>query len=619
MNQNISDLEFKIKQAQELYYNGESIIDDEEYDSLVYKLSLLDPNNILLNSVGAKANNEWIKEKHSYPLGSLNKINYPDDMSNWINNKLLSKDVLVVEKLDGLSIGCQYENGTLIKSILRGDAFEGEDILSNVLKMEGVIKYIPGFSGVLRGEIILKKSVYKKYLSNYSNPRNASSGICRELEGTNCKYLTLMFYQVYGKQFNLEEEQFDFLKQSGCLVPNYKLCKISKDVNSLWKEYQDSIRESLDYEIDGIVVNANDIEFQNSLGETNLRPKGKMAFKFANQFAKSIILDMSWVCGNSGRITPVCWFEKTNLLGSNIEKASVYNIAYINKLGLGIGSEVLVCKANEIIPRVEKVLTKGTEIQIPVNCPSCNSKLKMIGENLQCLNKSKCPAQVVGKVKNWIEKLNILEFGETLTERLVESKLVLDPADLYKLSLDDLASIERMGEKSAENCLNSLNSRKEVTLDVLVGSLSIPMNSDSSIRMVMAGGINTLDKLFNVTLQDLINIDGIGEIKAQHLIDGLIDNKDLIYRLLDNGIILKEPNIGKLTGMSFCFSGALSQKRSVFENMVSDNGGEVKNSVGKSLTYLILADPSSASSKAVKAAKNGTKVISEQEFFNLLK
>jgi DNA ligase (NAD+) len=617
----IKELEEKIKAAQIAYYNDSSIMDDDEYDALIYELCCLDKNNAVLKSVGAEPVEEWKKEKHPYPLGSLFKVNTPAELENWIKKDLHNRSVLVAEKLDGLSLGCQYEDGKLVKSPLRGDGSTGEDIYQNVLKMRGVPKYIPGFTGVLRGEIVLTKANHKTFFAEKANPRNAASGICRRLDGEGCEHLTVMFYQVLGKDFDTEQEQFEFLKQNNCFVPNHKLCNTPKEVADLWQEYQDKTRDSLDWEIDGLVVNCNDIEFQQSLGDTDLRPKGKRAFKFAKQFIKTTVKNITWSMGSMGRCVPICWVEPINLLGSTVSKASVYNVAYVKKLGLDVGADVLICKAGEIIPRIEKVVrSTGTVASAPTNCPECNSILIIDGENLMCPNIATCPSMVEGRILNWIKELNLLEWGDSLVEKLVVSKKAITVADLYRLSIDDLASLERMGEKSATTCHRLLWEKKEIPLEIFIGGLSIPLIGQSSIKLIMDAGIDTMDKMFKADITNFSCVPGMGPGRSKSLYEGLIKNKALINEILNLGVLIKEKKkmTGNLSNMQICITGSTEIKRADLIEMITEAGGVFNSSVGKLTTHLVIADPSSMSSKAVKARKQGVKLILEQDLLDLI-
>jgi len=318
-------------------------------------------------------------------------------------------------------------------------------------------------------------------------------------------------------------------------------------------------------------------------------------------------------------LTPVAVVDPVSLVGATVTRASIYNISYIEDLGLDIGATVLVARANDVIPRIEE-LVKGTGkvAEPPTNCPSCGGTLVMVGENLNCTNTEKCPAQVVGRIKNWVSDLNILEWGDTLIEKLVEAGKVSNVADLYTLTVDDLASIDRMGKKSAKKCFDSLWANNIVSLDVFIGALSIPMIGSSTIRQIMNVGCDTLEKFGQLGATEFEMVPGVGPSKAASLANGLVQNQKLILDLLDNGVKLKAKVIGKMSGSSVCFTGAMKNKRPVLEKMAADAGADVKSSVGKGLTYLVIADPNSTSSKAVAARKMGTVLISEEEFLDMV-
>jgi DNA ligase (NAD+) len=626
----IAELETKINQARDAYYNAQSEMDDDEFDALVYELSALDPKNKILAEVGAEpSTTEWKKEKHLFPLGSLNKVNTPKEMAAWITDNLQGKEVVVSEKLDGLSIGCQYDNGRLIRAILRGGGNEGENILANVLKMKGMVKKVShNFTGVIRGEIVLLKDDHQKYFPDYANPRNAASGLCRRLDGEGCQHLTLMMYDVMSADddvvgFETEKEKMVFLEDEGFILPNWAVVNNTAEVNRMWQDYQDNIRDSLNYEIDGLVVACNDLEFQQSLGETNLRPKGKMAFKFANQFAKTTIREVVWETGSMGRVNPVCRFEKTLLLGSTIEKASVYNIAYIEKLGLGEGAEVLVCKAGEIIPRVEKVVKKADIVaKAPTKCPSCDYPLVMNGEYLMCYNTDKCIEQVIGRIKNWVKELNILELGDKLIRKLVEEDLVHDPSDLYGLTVEQLSSLERMGKRSAEKVYAELWKVNPISLDVMIGGLSIALIGSSSIRLLMDAGYDNIDKLMGLSMAQMLAVKGMGEARSQSLYDGLKKNKKVIENLLTNGVkIMKKTEKktgGKLDGKTFVLTGEMSRGRKEIAADIEAAGGVVQGSVNGKTNFLVQADPSSETVKTKKALAMGVKILGEEQLMGMI-
>jgi len=618
----IKDLEIKILKARDKYYNGVTDISDATFDAWIDELKKLDPHNNAVTMIGFSVPvSEWKKEKHLIPLGSLDKVNTPEEITSWAINSAKNKDILVMSKIDGLSLGVQYQNGRAIKGVSRGGGLEGEDLFNNVIKMNGFKnKVSDNFSGTIRCEIVLKNEDHKKYLSSYSNTRNAASGVARRYDGSQSEHLSIIAYQVIGdKSFPTEVSQIKWLEDNGFEVPKYKLCESAKDVVQFWNEYQSSIRSKIDYDVDGLVCAINDLEFQYDLGETAMKPKGKMAFKFPNETAKSKIKKIDFQVGSSGRITPVVTIDKVKILGVDIERASVYNMAYLQRLELDVGAEVLVCRANDVIPRIEDNLVKtGTVISAPKNCPVCSGKVEMQGEYLVCTNIDNCEAQQVGKLENWISNLNVLELGETLIQKLFKEGLVKDVADFYTLSIKQLSSLDRMGDKSAENVYKSLHSIKDLTLDIFLGSLSTPNVGINTIKIIMDAGHDTLEKIQKLSENDLQKIKGVGPQKAKSLYESLKLNKVLIEKMFNNGISIKEKVVGKLTGKTFCFTGSANLPRKVLESKVTENGGLVKSSVNKELGYLVTNDTDFTSSKAVNAKKFGVKIISEELFLNMI-
>ena len=258
-------------------------------------------------------------------------------------------------------------------------------------------------------------------------------------------------------------------------------------------------------------------------------------------------------------------------------------------------------------------------IVIPQQCPACGGLVEMQGEYLQCISTDTCPAQCSGRIKNWVAELNLLELGDTLIERLVSSNLVNDVSDLYKLSINDLSKLERMAEKSANNVYNSIWSNISLSLEQLIGALSIQMIGTTMVKLLTDAGYNTLDSLFALTVEQAEAVKGVGPVKAKLFIDGMKRNKDLIGRLLNNGIKIKDKVIGVLTNKSLCFTGTMVNKRPMLEQKVIDAGGTIKSSVGKGLSYLVIADVNSTSSKAQSARKLGTTLISEEQFLEMVK
>lgn len=644
----IKELADELLRAKYTYYNIKLpdgmkpiTLTDKVYDTREAELRALDPNNWVLKIVGApQTQSEWKKAKHQIPMGSLNKVNLPAELTKWVSDVGgEDEDLFVTEKLDGLSIECIYEDGVLVQAITRGDGETGEDITSNVIKMGGVPSKLKGgnlkigkmacvitaqndeFTGSLRGEIIMKKSVHKKHFADKANPRNAASGVSKRLDGVGSEHLDILFYQALGDvDFLTEVDQFKWLKIQGVGIPNYWLFDDAAEANKHWRDYQDNKRDALDYDIDGLVVRINSLEVQMAKGDKDLRPLGAMAFKFDNEMKESTIKDIIWQVGNSGRITPVAVVEPVVLVGATVTRASIYNMSYIEELKLDIGAKVLVARANDVIPRIEE-LVKGTGkiAKAPEFCPECGGLTKMDGENLICGNTKHCRAQIIGRIKNWVNELNLLEWGDTLIEKLVDAKKVKTVADLYKLEVKDISGLDRLGDKTAQKCYDILWANNEISLEVFLGGMSIPMIGQSTIKAIMNAGCDTLERFGQLSADDFAEVPGVGPTKAKSLADGLKSYQKVILDLVDNGVKIKAKVQGTLTGKSVCFTGSMKTKRPVLEKMAADQGADVKGSVGKGLTYLVIADPNSTSSKAVAARKLGTSLISEEDFLDLVK
>ena len=626
----IDELSKKIVQARNDYYNGTSTVSDKVFDAWVDELRLLDPTNLAVTAIGAPVlPSEWKKAKHQIPMGSLDKVNHPDELTKWSHDMANGEELFVTEKLDGLSIEVIYEKGVYQQAITRGDGTIGEDITSNVVNMGGVVKNlfdsstqkVSDFTGSLRGEIIMTKSVHKKHFADKANPRNAASGVSKRLDGVGSNHLDILFYQVLGdKDFNTEIKQFGWLLNNGFKTPNFWRFKTVDEANKHWRQYQDTERDKLDYDIDGLVVRINDMDKQTALGDKDMRPKGAIAFKFDNESRESILRAIVWQVGNSGRLTPVATVDPVTLVGATVTRASLYNLAYIEELGLDIGATVLVSRANDVIPRIEELVKgTGTIAQAPTTCPDCGGLVRVDGENLMCTNSAKCHAQIVGRIKNWIKELNLLEWGDTLVEKLVTANKIQDISDLYLLKVSDISNLDRLGEKTAKKCLDILHNNQDVPLDIFLGALSIPMIGGSTIRAIMHAGCDTLEKFGQLKAEHFEQVPGVGPTKAKSLADGLLHNQQLILKLVANGVTIKAQIQGALTGKSVCFTGSMQNKRPILEKMAAEAGAEVKSAVGKGLTYLVIADPNSTSSKAQAARKLGTTLISEDDFLDLVK
>jgi DNA ligase (NAD+) len=555
-------------------------------------------------------------------MGSLEKVNTPDELKAWAAKQgKATRPFLVTEKLDGISIALIMRKGKVIQALTRGDGTTGEDITANVRKMKGLPQgdmFWPDADLHVRGEIVLLKADLKEHFPGYKNPRNAAAGIAKRLDGEGSEHLKVLSYQVAeGSVRDSRATMMDQLMRWGFAVPFWKKVTLSEVIDE-WERYQKETREALDYDIDGLVVEYDDFAYQLGLGEKDGRPHGARAFKFAGIAKETTLRGIQNQTGSQGRITPVGVFDPVDLMGTTVTNASLYNWKYIRDLGLDIGAKVLIHRAGDVIPRCGQIVTStGTVAKPPTNCPSCDAPTEMDGEYLTCPNTAACPAQTLGRLQRYIKEQNILEWGEAVLERLIEAGKVKTVADLYRLKEKDLMSIDRMGAKSAAKLINTLWGKNPIPAEQFLGALAIPMCGSSTFELIMDAGYDTVAKIYAMTFDQLQAVKGLGPVKSETVHNWLKKNPNAVSEVEALGLKISNRTIGSLTGKSFCFTGKSTMKRADLEALVKSKGGTVKSSVGKGLTYLVMADPSSGSSKAQAAQKLGTETISEESFMKM--
>jgi DNA ligase (NAD+) len=627
----IAELAERVERYRAAYYKGHPEISDAAFDALEDELRDLDPTHPVLARVGsAELVSEWQKARHEIPMGSLNKAVSEEELRAWLTrcDELLADDkhaaiggdLFVAEKLDGISIEVIYRDGKMVDAITRGDGDFGERITTNVARMKGVPSKIKDrHSMSVRGEIIVRISDLKKHFPGVTSPRNMAAGASKRFDGSGAEHCTVLFYDVADHlNFPTEVEKFAFLRTLGFATPRTAHGTID-DAIALYKSYIADVRASLDYEIDGLVVYANSLHAQALLGEVNHRPRGAVALKFASPAKVTTVLEIRWDTGASGRVTPVAIVAPVELAGAVVQRASLHNAANVRALGISVGDEALVSRRNDVIPYVEEVVERrGTPAEPPTRCPVCDSTLSIEGEYLVCRNNS-CRAVVEGRIQNWISAIGALEWGDKLVEQLVAAGLVKEPADLYKLTVKDIASLDRRGEKSATKCLEQLKSRLPLTLPVFIAALGMDSFALQTAKLLVAAGFNTLSKMLAAPEDQLAGIMGLGPLKAASIVRGLKSREDEIHRLLAAGIVPVTPQEGGvLAGLSFCFTGASTLTRPELTRLVESKGGRVLAAVTKELQFLVIADQASTSSKAVKARKLGTKLITEEQMMAMI-
>lgn len=638
-NEDVQDLVEQLQQARDAYYNDAPFISDAEFDALEDQLRSLDPANEYFAAVGAKPTSGWKKVKHNAPMGSLKKAQTLEELHAWHSGGIgcTRDEVLVVsEKLDGISISLVYKNGKLLRAVTRGDGEIGEDITRNVLLMQGVEreifaghgKRIKGFSGHIRGEIILPRSNHEKYLkADYKNPRNAAAGIAkREHDPSLCKHLHVMCYQALPDNHSFVDkvDELNWLGDMHFLVPNWSTTNLA-DIEDTYHNYIDGERAELDYDIDGLVVELNDLIAMADLGEQDGRPRGARALKFPHEQQPTVLRDIVWQVGPSGRITPVAYFDGVSLAGVTVSQASLHNVDNIMRLWSTdhypkVGDTILVSRRNDVIPYVEKVITKSRTkgvLSACHECPSCASEVTLEGAYVVCKN-SACPAQQSGAIKRWVKKLGIKEWGDALIDALCACG-VESIADLYRLRVTDIEDVElsgrRLGKSKAGKALANLDKNMELHLADFIGALGIDLCGQTICQTIVDAGFDTLEKMQDASIANIAAIPGMGVVRADAFVRGLHARHKLIADILRVGVKIKKPAGGPLTGVSFCFTGVRSK---VLEAKIKDASGIIKSSVSKDLTYLVAKDPKSTSGKAQKAKEYGVKIIGLAELEKLL-
>ena len=663
----IKRLREEIERYNYYYYSkNESLISDVEYDKLLKNLEKLEKENPqFANELSPSVNvgsslkdTKFEKVTHKSPMLSLSNSYNIGDIEDFMKRaeKIILQersgktkiDYVLEVKLDGLSISVTYEKGKLVKAVTRGDGIIGEDVTENVMQIKSVPKFLKENIDIeVRGEIVLPISKFhelnKKRMEEgeeiFANPRNAASGTLRQIDAEIVKERELdcyFYFIVDSEKYNISthKEALEYIEKLGLKTTG--IGEVVESAEELEKriEFWGTEREKLDYETDGMVIKVNSLELWNILGSTTKSPRWAIAYKFPAKQVSTKLLDITWQVGRTGKVTPVAELEEVEVSGSRVKRASLHNFDEIERKDIRIGDRVIIEKAAEIIPQVVKsikeVRTGEEKIVVPpVNCPICNSVLEKEDGlvDLKCVNKH-CMGKVQGKIEYFVSRdgMNIIGLGERIIERFLELGFIKDITDIYNLKnfRQDIAGLEKMGEKSVENLLNSIEESKKRDYSKTLYALGIPYVG-KFLGNLLAEKSKNIETLMEMTEEELLMIDGVGEKVAKSVYSFMRDpvNIEIIEKLKNAGVnftLLKENKVEKdvFQGKNFLVTGKLEKfTRKEIQEEIEKFGGKNLSAVSKNLDYLIVGKD--AGSKLKKAQDIGTiKILSEEEFFELI-
>lgn len=658
-------------------------ITDEVYDSLTRELreledqfpKLKDPSSPT-NRVAGKALDKFVKIQHAVRMLSLNDVFSSEELEDWETRikKLLPSAVVGKNgleyyaelKLDGLAVSLIYENGIFVRGATRGDGFVGEDITQNLRTIKSIPlklripagKTAPKLLEV-RGEAVMRKEILvelnkqraKSGEPAFANTRNVAAGSLRQLDPALAASRKLDFFAydiaqlvpASGKgksEFNFENhsDEHQAMRDLGFKVDSHD--KIAKNLEEL-KVYIDKIgkmRESFPFGTDGVVISVNKLEYQDRLGVIGKAPRYMAAYKYPAEKATTKVLEIKVNVGRTGVLTPFAVFEPTVVAGSRISKATLHNMDQVERLGVKIGDTVVIEKAGDVIPAVVQVLPKmrtGKEkkFTMPKKCPVCDSPVERrdIGGSSKASAKSSaayyctnpiCPAKNQRGMEHFVNAFEIYTIGPKVIARFKDEGLISDAADLFTLTEGDINTLERFGEKSAENIIKSITDHKHISLARFIYALGIN-NVGEQTSEDLAEHFHSLEKLMAATEDDINAIENIGPIVSKSVAEWFAHKENLkfINKLLDNGVTIIEQakkKAGKLTGKTFVITGTLeSMGRDEAKKKIKELGGKIAESVSKKTDYVVVgADPGS---KYEKAQKLGINILDENGFIKLMK
>lgn len=654
-----SELRRSLTYHAERYYVYDSPeISDYDYDMMYARLLSLEeeyPSLVVPDSptqrVGGKALEKFEKVTHTVKMNSLSDVFSYEEIDDFVKRvKSAVGDVVfsVEPKIDGLSVSLSYENGVFVRGATRGDGEVGEDVSENLKTIYSIPLVLKKpLTLTVRGEVYMPVSVFEKINAKreaegkalMANPRNAAAGSLRQLDSkiTAKRKLDIFVFNlqegdIYGDGRIPQDhsETLDTLSALGFKTLEHT--RLATDTAEIVEhiEYIGSKRGALGYDIDGIVIKANSLSDRVRLGEGTNTPKWAVAYKYPPEEKETRLEDITIAVGRTGVLTPTAVLSPVRLAGTVVSRATLHNLEFIRERNIKLGDIVIVRKAGDIIPEVVRSVTdrrdgSEREFMMPTLCPSCNEPVFYDADEAaaaRCTN-SACPAQLSRSIEHFASKgaMNIDGIGPQIVELLLDSSLIGDVADLYSLKVEDIAKLDRMGNKSAENLVRSIENSKSAGLERLIYALGI-RNIGEVAAAALASRYKTLTACFDATVEELCAIDDFGEITAECVVDYFSHepNRKLCQRLIDAGLVTESVAVTaskKLEGLTFVLTGTLpTMSRDEAGAIIKANGGKVSGSVSSKTSYVVAGE--AAGSKLTKAQSLGIKIISEEELIALV-
>lgn len=627
------------KYAYQYYVLDEPTVSDKQYDELYNELLALEKETGIVfpdsptRRIGGEPIKEFKPHTHLKKLYSLDKCNSFDELREWdVKIKKIAPDaVYTLEyKLDGLTLSLTYENGYFKGAATRGNGETGEDVTAQVSTIKSIplsVPYKATFEA--QGEGIMRLSALKKYNETASEPlknaRNGVAGAIRNLDPkvTASRNLDIIFYNVNyieDKDISSQRESIAFLKDNGFKT---EMLFVSQDIEEIIGRINSVDRKALDFLIDGMVIKVDDMRLREKLGYTDKFPRWAMAYKFEAEETTTVLKDVVWNVGRTGKLTPLASLEPVELCGATVSRATLNNYGDIVRKKVKKGSRVFVRRSNDVIPEILGVAEDngGTEIQKPEVCPACGAKLVEEGALLFCPNENGCPPQITGRIEHFVSKdcMDIRGISEKSVAQLYEKLDVRSVTDLYYLKADDVARLDGYKDKKIENFISSVEKSKSVPLDRFINALGIE-NVGKKTARDLALRFKSMNALMDAERETLLEIEDIGEVVADSITSYFGKHRALIEKFREIGIdpkIEQQTANGAFSGKKFVLTGTLpTYTRSEATKLIENAGGEVASSVSKDTDYVLAGD--NAGSKLEKARQKGIKIISEKEFISLL-